>query len=233
MIPLSDRHALPVIVAMLLFAMPIGYHALSQPRVDDCASPARLLEPGLLPFSTRDHDPPRKRLKWVGKGPWGALRVDRPWVVKPRWRIVRSYDLDRFYFTPPGFYYGFFPEHTAETRWRRADGVALPIHVRVDDSEGLRNFGAYLYVFAGQPVRHPLAASLRHALRQIIGGALPLNMILVEGGFTFAHARENEKFLIDWMRSAWIEFDAVCGSRERASTAPRKPPVNHAPGNDG
>lgn len=233
MIPLSDRHALPVIVAILLLAMPIVYHALWQPRVDDCASPARLLEPDLLPFSTRDPDPPPKQLRGVKKGPRGALLVDRSWVVKPRWRIVRSYDLDKFYFAPPGFFYSFFPESTSETRWLRANGADLPIHVRVDESEGNRNFGAHLYVFAGQPVRRPLAASLRHALQQITGGALPLNVILVESGSTFAHARENEEFLIDWMRSAWIEFDAVCGSRERVSTSPRKAPASRAPGNDG
>jgi hypothetical protein len=37
-------------------------------------------------------------------------------------------------------------------------------------------------------------------------------LIVVEGDSTTEHAQENEEFLIDWIRSAWIELDAVCGS---------------------
>lgn len=191
-------------------AIPIGYHALLQPRADDCASPARLREPDLLPFSTRNESPPRtprKYLEWRQ----GALRTDRPWRIKPQWRIVRSYDLSRYYFSP-GFFSSFFPEHTAETLVRNANGVDLPIHVVVDESEGFRNFAAYLYIFGGRPVRQPLSASLRHAVQQIIGGALPLSVILVEGGSAIEHASKNEELLIEWMRSAWIEFNEVCGS---------------------
>jgi hypothetical protein len=212
MIPLSARNALPVIVVMFLLAIPIGYHALLRPRVDDCSNPARLQEPNLLPLSTRDNDPSRKPHVYTAEGGQGVLRIDRPWKIRPRWEIGRSYDLSGFYFGPPGFFSHFFPGGTVRMPARDASGAELPIHTIVDDSEGFRHFAAYLYVFAGRPVRHPVIASLRHAIPQIIRGALPLNMILVEGGSAFEHAEENEEILLDWMRSAWLEFDEVCGS---------------------
>jgi hypothetical protein len=211
MIPLSDRHALPVIVAMFLLAIPIGYQALLRPRVDDCASPARLREPDLFPFSTRDDDPPGRPPRYAIEGGQGELLIDRPWTMRPRWRLERSYDLTELHFEPRSFS-NFFPERTVETLVRSANGVDLPIHTVVEESKELWHFGAYLYVFGGRPVRRPLVASLHHAIQQIIGGALPLNMIVVEGGSKIEHARENEEILIEWMRSAWIEFNEACGS---------------------
>jgi hypothetical protein len=212
MIRISSRHALPAIIALWLLAIPIGYHTLARPRVDDCADPARLRVPDFLPLSAGvNPDPDKARIEVIA---WsdGELLTDRPWKTKPRWRIVRVYDLAKFYFAPLGAFTYVFPEDTVSVVVREANGVDLPIHVRVNDSGRFLNVTAHLYVFGGRPVRRPFVASLENAIRQLVGGALPLTMILVEGDSTTEHAQENEEFLIDWIRSAWIELDAVCGS---------------------
>jgi hypothetical protein len=140
------------------------------------------------------------------------LLIDRAWTTEPRWELGRTYDLTNFYFAP-SLRSVFFPEHASSTVMRNVEGVDLPIHVRVEDSEGFRSFAAYLYVFAGRPVRHPLVASLRHAMQQIVRGALPLSVIVVEAGSTIEHGPENEALLVEWLGAAWNEFDEVCGSR--------------------
>jgi len=212
MIPISGRHALPAIVALWLLAIPIGYHTLARPRVDDCADPARLRVPDFLPRSAGvNPDPDKARIEVIAWSDGGVL-TDGPWKRKPRWRIVRVYDLAKFYFAPPGTFTYVFPEDTVSVVIREANGVDLPIHVRVDDSGRILNVTAHLYVFGGRPVRRPFVASLENAIRQLAGGALPLTMILVEGDYKTEHAQENEEFLIDWIRSAWIELDGVCGS---------------------
>ena len=212
MISISGRHALPAIVALWLLAIPIGYHALSHPRVDDCADPARVSAADFVPLSAGvNPDPVNPRFEVIT---WsdGELSTGRPWIRKPRWRIVRTYELAKFYFTPQGTFTYVFPEDKTSIAVRGANGVDLPIHVRVDESGRYRNLTAYLYVFGGRPVRSFFVASLQGAIRQLVGGRLPLTVILVEGDSTVEHARENEEFLVDWIRSAWIELDGVCGS---------------------
>jgi hypothetical protein len=212
MITISGRHTLPAIVALWLLAIPIGYHALARPRVDDCADPARLGVPDFLPRSAGVNPHPDEARMEVITWNDGELLTDRPWKTNPRWRIVRAYDLAKFYFAPPGTFTYVSPEDTVSVVVREANGVDLPIHVRVYDSGKSSNVTAYLYVFGGRPVRRPFVASLENAIRQLAGGALPLTLIVVEGDSTTEHAQENEEFLIDWIRSAWIELDAVCGS---------------------
>jgi len=212
MIPVSGRHALPAIFALCLFAIPIGYHSLARPRVDDCADPARLRVADFLPLSAgANPDPVKSRVNVIT---WsdGELLSDRPWIQKPRWRIVRTYELAKYYFTPQGTFTYVFPEDKASVAVREANGVDLPIHVRVDDSQGFLNVTAYLYVFAGRPVLRPFVATLHNAINQFVGGALPLTLILVEGDFLVEHTHENEEILIDWIRSAWIELEGVCSS---------------------
>jgi len=210
MIPVSGRYTLPAIVALWLLAIPIGYHAMSHSRVDDCADPARVRVADFLPLSAGvNPDPVNPRIEVIA---WsdGELLSDRPWMRKPRWRIVRTYERGKFYFAPLGTFTYTFPEDETSVAVREANGVDLPIHVRVDDSGGFPNLTAYLYVFGGRPIRSPFVASLRDAIRQLVGGELPLTMILVEGDSVVEHARENEEFLVDWIRSAYIELDAVC-----------------------
>ena len=210
MISISGRRALPAIVALWLLAIPIGYHALARPRVDDCADPARLRVPDFLPRSAGVNPHPDATFKEMIAWNDGELITDRPWTMKPRWRIVRAYDLAKFYFAPLGTFTYVFPEDTVSVVVREANGVDLPIHVRVDDSEKILNVTVHLYVFGGRPVRRPFVASLRNAIRQLVGGALPLTVILVEGDFPAERAQEYEEILIDWIRSAWIELDGVC-----------------------
>ena len=210
MIPISGRRAMLAVAALWLLAIPIWYHALARPRVDDCADPARLRVPDFLPLAVGvDRNPRDGHMQMIA---WndGELLIDRPWVKEPRWRIVRAYDLDKFYFEPPGTFTYLYPEDTRSVVVRKANGVDLPIHLRVEDAGESRNATVYLYVFGGRPVRVPFVASLRNAFRQLVGGALPLTMILVEGGSATEHAQENEEILVDWMRSAWIELDGVC-----------------------
>jgi hypothetical protein len=212
MISVSGRHALPAVVALWLLAIPIGFHALGPPHADDCADPARARAADFLPLSTGvNPDPVNLRIPVIASSD-GELSTGRPWIQKPRWRIVRTYELAKFHFTPPTTFTHTFPEDKASIAVREANGVDLPIHVRVDESGEFRNLTAYLYVFGGRPVRRAFVASLRDAIRQFLGGKLPLTLILVEGDSAIEHARENEEFLVDWIRSAWIEFDGVCGS---------------------
>jgi hypothetical protein len=211
MIPVSGRRALPAIAALWLLAIPIGYHVLAHPRADDCADPERVRAADFLPLSAGvDPEPANPRIEVLA---WsdGELITDRPWIQKPRWRITRNYEVQKYYFAPWRTFTPVFPEDETSVVMREANGVELPIHVRVDASGRYRNTIVYLYAFGGRPIRRPFVANLRNAIRQLVGGRLPLTMILVEGESEAPHARENEEFLVDWVRSAWIELAGVCG----------------------
>ena len=74
------------------------------------------------------------------------------------------------------------------------------------------NSSAYLYIFAGRPIRFPILASLQNAFPQLLGGTLPLTVLLSEGDSRPRYAEKNERILVEWIRSAWYRYQEVCGS---------------------
>jgi hypothetical protein len=211
-IPLSGRHSLLAVIAVWACAVVTGFHGLVGPRVEDCAAPAALLSRELFARSVAGSTTAGSPEKYAFAQNEGRIPTRDPWRNEPRWRLLRTYDLTRSYFAPPGLFSMVSPEDRDHVVTRDAGGRELPIHVRVDDSAGYTNVAAYLYVFAGEPVAHPFVASLGAALPQVLAGALPINVLVAEGDVENDRAAGGQETLVDWVRSAWLEFDSVCGS---------------------
>jgi hypothetical protein len=211
-IPLSGRHSLLALVAVWVCAAAVAFHAVAKPRADDCASPGALLAPDLFANTVPGSATATRQGKRAFAENRGEVLTDDRWRAAPRWRLLRTYDLKGSYFAPSGLFSMVSPEDRDWVVTRSAGGRELPIHVRVDDTAGYANVAAYLYVFAGEPVARPFTASLREALPQLLAGALPLTVLLAEGDAELDRAEVSQELLVDWVRSAWVEYEAACGS---------------------
>lgn len=210
MIELSSRHALPLAALLWLLALPIAYHAIEEPRVEDCAAPEELEVPrfasvtsgGVLASVRVD---PKGGAPRDGK----LLNTGLDWKNGPLWTVVRSWDPGEAYFAPPGLFS--FDNPDARTETLDANGHArLPVQHRSFVSERWTNSALYLYVLGGEPVARPLLARLRRAPEQLWRGTLPLTVILVEADFDTARSDEHRALLLDWIRAAWSRYREVC-----------------------
>lgn len=212
MIQLSGRYTTPVLALLALAALPVWLHAASGVVRDDCAHPAALLAADRI-AGTRP-DPERRDSRAAHHVQWteGSIAPRVPGRFDLSFRIIRSYDLSRFYGVPYWtFFHNAFPDDRRELRRVRADGYTLPIHWRYDDSEGVPRVIEYLYVLDGRPARHPFTASLRSALPQLLGGTRPVTLFVVYGIARPGEGAEPiERSADAWLVDAWRYYESVC-----------------------
>jgi len=208
-IALSSRFALPTALALCLLLAPVVYHGLQRPRVEDCADPAALEIGRFAPASerTRAQVAPARG---GGAHRFGSLETGLPWKNDPLWNVVRSYDLGESYFLPPGRLSLSSGLEESRVVVREVDGTQVPVHLRVERLGDYVNVAAHVYVFGGRPVRTPLLASLREAWPQLLHGTLPLTSIVAEGDARASLAPQMEDVLVEWLLSAWSQYDEVC-----------------------
>lgn len=210
MIRVSGRHALPVAIGLWLALGPVAYHGIVRPTAEDCADPAAL---AVTRFRPRPGGGTVARLVPAKDGRparHGKLQTRLTWTADPFWTVARTHDLGESYFVPPGHFSLSSPQEKAWVVEREAGGVALPIHLRVEQFGEYANIAAHLYIFDGRPIRTPFSASLRRAFDQLVGGTLPLTAIVVEGDARVTPGRDHEALLVDWLVSAWGRYQEVC-----------------------
>lgn len=210
MILVSGRHALPVAIGLWLALVPVAYHGIVRPTAEDCADPAALAVTRFLP--PPDGETVARLVPGRDGAPaaHGKLETRLSWQAGPVWTVARTDDLGESYFVPPGHFSLSSPKEEATVVEREAGGVALPIHLRVEQFGEYANIGAHLYIFDGRPIRTPFIASLRKAFDQLVHGTLPLTAIVVEGDARVTPDRDHEALLVDWLVSAWGRYQEVC-----------------------
>ena len=211
MIPLSDRYSIVLGCAAALLSVHVLYHFLANPIAVSCKDPETLINEQFLPSVVDFKTVPWKRNLLIN-GSKGNVELPGVWKGDTSFRISRTYNLSDYYFVPIDNFTNMFPDDLVEVRTLTVDGVEVPVHLRLDESEKKSILTAHFYVLGGQPVRNPFTGSLGQIAEHLRNGPSPLTMILLNGKTKLEHMEENREIMINWIREAWIRYDSVCNS---------------------
>ena len=211
MIQISDRYAILLSCVLTLLSLPVLYHFYAKPETVTCRDPNRLITERFLPSVQEFETVPRKRELLIN-GSTGTVKLPGEWKMDSKYRISRSYNLADYYFVPIDNFTNMFPEDFLEVRTLDVDGVELPVHLRLDESEQQSVLTAHIYILGGKPIRNPFTGSLAQAPAHLRDGLHPLTMILLYGNTKFERMEEGREIMLDWMRQAWLRYEAVCAS---------------------
>ena len=197
-------------LASALALIPIAVNTLADPRIDDCANPSVL-----IPRST-ELDPARVQavVRVFESFAWreGTLpaSADHPEL---HYSILRSWDPKKLYYRPD---YGMIRKLTPtgrELEWIEADGESLPIHVPLYPGRNPRvHVGAYVLIYAGKLVAHPIPSQLLAAPRQMFLGRYPMTLYFVWAFTPRAQREATEAQLRQWLAESWREYQQICSS---------------------
>jgi hypothetical protein len=212
MIPISARHSIPLTLAIALLAVPVAYHAIARPMTISCANPSAIVGEKRMP-DVIEQEPATSESHGFIDGIAGELSLPGDWKQSPQFRLTRTYDLGRYYFIPMDNFTNMFPEDRLESLSVEVDGVEVPLHLRLDESEGIAVTTVYFYIIDGKPVANPFSGSLAQAFPQLRRGIFPLTMILVNARSERVDAEISRATLIDWAKRAWTAYDETCNDR--------------------
>ncbi len=210
MIPLSTRYLPPLLVLLVLAAIPVTIHGVGTLRSDDCRDAEAFLATERIPGSRPD---PRVR-EWISKSlvQWsvGGIRIGPEGSKEIRYRIVRSYDASDLYNYPLKFLGRPFDPDRTEFAWRDAKGERLPVYVATMHRHGAVQLAVYMFVARAGPVASPLRMELESALPRLIFGSRPSTLLMVSGIAPSGRRQEIEEAAVDWLGSALTYYREVC-----------------------
>jgi hypothetical protein len=209
-ITLSDRYAKWLVAIFLLFALPVLAVDLWPRRRDDCRNPDLLFVTSLIEGSKPLGESKRAFSRDVVQWSKGELVRASPLDPPIRFQIVRSFDTRALYTTPTYLVEGTLDAELHEVEHVRTAAGPLPIHVAIDHTRSPSRFAAWAFVFDGRAVESPFLTILASAPRQLIGGSLPLTVLIVDGislRHDVASATDTAK---RWLASAWVQIATVC-----------------------
>jgi hypothetical protein len=134
------------------------------------------------------------------------------WNQRAKYKIARSYDLTDYYIIPVGNFTNIFPADRIEVRTLEVEGIELPIHLRLDESEQESVLTAHIYILGGRPIRNPFSGSIAQTAAHLRHGAHPLTMILLNGRTSLERREEGQQIMLDWIREAWLRYESVCST---------------------
>lgn len=209
MIHLSGRHAPWLLVAVGVLLAPLAVARFEVRRHDDCQNPERALEIKGLPFTRTFSERLEKYDEDVPQ--WTQAEIDiGERGVELRGALVRSFDAIRLYTRPPGILLGQFEAGQREVEHVEVDGKTLPIQTIIDRANGRRAVASYLFVFGGEPVRHPSLAQLKRAPELVLDATRPLTLLIAGGPVMpgkLSVAREKTR---DWLIAAYRHQRDAC-----------------------
>jgi hypothetical protein len=217
MIPVSYRGALPLAIAIAMLAIPVAYHGSMEPVRDGCQNPLAPLNDLVFPNVETIESTDSIELGGRIGDKSGTLTLPGKWTIAPKFRLTRTFEIEKYYFVPRRTFTHPFPGDRLESLVVAVDGVDVPLHLRIDETYGIAVASVYFYVLGGHPVRNPFLGSLAQAVPQFLRGSLPLTLILVAGNSEFEEAATNRATLIEWAQRSWTAYDEFCNS---SSTEP-------------
>ncbi len=211
MIPLSPRYLPPLLVLLVLAAIPVTIHGVGVLRSDDCRDPEALQSTERIPGSQPD---PSAR-EWFSRAlvQWsvGGVRIGPGGRQELRYRIVRSYDAGELYNYPLKFVEQPFDPDRTEFSWREAQGERLPVYVASLHRRGRWvQLAIYMFVAGSGPVASPLRTELESTLPQLLSGSRPSTLLMVSGIAPRQRRQEIEAAAVDWLASALAYYREVC-----------------------
>jgi hypothetical protein len=206
---LSPRYAKRLIALLLLFAVPTLAIGLVPPRQDDCRDPALLFVTALIEGSKPVGESLPGDTNDVIQWSYGEIAHPETQREPLRFQIVRSYDRNH---AEPIHLLGGTPFeaelHSVQTLSTPAGPV--PIHVAVDHTKRPSRLAAWLFVYDGRPVASPFLSVLASAPRQLVGGTLPITILMVDGTTGRGNVEPVENAAKQWLAAAWQHVATAC-----------------------
>lgn len=206
----SRRYALPLLALLLVALVPIAFHALVQPRADECAHPRALLDTDAIegsgPARPVDKMEPG-RIAWIrGRVPLHTRRK----VPPLDFAVARTYETEPLYVRPTSFLSEGFEPGRPRVEWVEVDGDRLPLHWADVTATGGVGFSAYLLVYDGRPVTRLFLEQLRTAPSRLLHGATPVTLFAISG-VTPENAPEiGQEPARRWLVAAWRHYRESC-----------------------
>ena len=212
MTPVSPRYLPPLLVLLVLAAIPVTIHGVGVLRFDDCRDPEAFQATERIPGSQPDPNAPAWILKGLVQWSVGAVRAGPGGGQDLRYRIVRSYDASDLYTYPLKFLgpsFSLDPDRT-EFAWREAQGERLPVYVATLHGRDRVQLAIYMFVAGSGPVASPLRMEIEFALPQLLSGSRPSTLLIVSGIVPRQQRHEVEEAAVDWLASALSYYREAC-----------------------
>jgi hypothetical protein len=196
-----------------LALLPVAVNTYAGSRADDCAHPEALAS---------DREPldewrEKMVLRALSSFAWREGTIEGgPGEPELHYSILRSYDPKRLYYRPDYSMIRRLMPRSRELEWVELDGVRLPVHVPIYPWSGrqgaLRHYGAYILIYGGEPVAHPIANQLLAAPRQMFVGSQPMTLMFVWARARPAAGEATEARLRSWLFEGWQRYQQICES---------------------
>ena len=210
MIPLSPRYLPPLLVLLVLAAIPVTIHRAGVLQSDDCRDPEALQATERIRGSRPDPSARERISNALVQWSVGGVRIGPGGRQELRYRIVRSYDASDLYNDPLKFLEQPFDPDRTEFSWRETRGERLPVYVATLHRGGWVQLAVYMFVAGSGPVASPLLMELESALPQLLSGSRPSTLLMVSGIAPRQRRQEIEPAAVEWLASALAYYREVC-----------------------
>lgn len=217
MIQASTRFV-PHVAALVAFAAAVALLQGGGRRdVEDCADPAALLPRG-EPLHYADGKQEKRRVTYesaVGeRGRWTEGSVQSPEGFRLEYTVLHSYEPRRVYHQPGRNLVSEARSRSEQVERLRDGDREVPIHrLRFERSgrvAGPEVVAAYLLVYHGEPLLHPLREHLLAAPGELWSGRRPMTLYLVSTRAPAARRAEAEAATQRWLLERWRQHGEVC-----------------------
>jgi len=204
----SGRYAKALIGVLLIFAVPILHTMFDARRRDDCRDPALLFVTSLIEGSK----PTGESMPTSSDGviQWSYGQLANPQYPKNplRFQIVRSFD--RAFSSPTNVLGETLDPEAHDVDRVPAPSGELPVHVAIDNTRNPSRFAAWVFLHDGRPTQNPFLSVLASAPRQLLGGSLPVTLLMVDGILIGEDPGPVTGVAKRWFVAAWEQFVKAC-----------------------
>jgi hypothetical protein len=205
MTPLSSRYLVPLLVMLLVAAVPVTAHYVVGMSTEDCRDPAALKR---LAINGADGVQ-----EWSSHLSYAVSQFTRGEFHGARFVWVRSSVPQPFYGEHPLYTPGRFTDGPSQLERVQVDGVEVPIRVWQHRVLSNMEITAILTIYDGRPVEDVFEPSLNNAVETMFNGPRPVNFIGITStgpGLLAAHTQQS---LVDWLAGIWTHYQRSCGSK--------------------
>ncbi|MFP8879695.1 MAG: hypothetical protein VCE43_09715 [Myxococcota bacterium] len=203
MTPFSSRYLVPLLVMLLVAAVPVTAHYVVGMPNEDCENPAalkRLLINGA-----------NKAGEWSNRYSYAVSQFTRGEVQGARFLWVRSSVPQPFYGERPFDTPGRYTDGPSQLERVQVDGVEVPIRVWQQQVLGHTEVTAIMMIYDGRPVEGVFEPSLNNAVETMFNGPLPVNFVGITGMGPSSVAAASRQRLVDWLAGSWTHYRRSCG----------------------
>ncbi|MDP6978415.1 MAG: hypothetical protein QF570_07420 [Myxococcota bacterium] len=203
----SSRYALAAAFIAIVCAIPVWFHASEAPTRDECRDPdAFFLAKRVGGAQMRDI-----RRRFEAGDAKGELRTS----TRNRVRVhaFRTHETFKLYGSPMSFGFDSMSYLVPrETRQIEAGDDLLPVHWSTYEMDGRVHLEAWVFAQGGKPVRHPLAAWVPLAWKQLFDGTQPLTVMIASAVGRPGEMAQLGEATEGWFASSWEQLRAACDS---------------------